>query len=93
MTSRRVKQEQQQANVVGTANVVAFANAMQVGCFHHTSSIAAAGMFEGIFREDMFAEAENLEHPYFRTKHDSEAHRAQGLQGALARLSPCCRGR
>ena len=67
------EQEQQQANVVGTANVVAFANAMQVGCFHHTSSIAAAGMFEGIFREDMFAEAENLEHPYFRTKHDSEA--------------------
>ncbi|MBK7238173.1 MAG: SDR family oxidoreductase [Sterolibacteriaceae bacterium] len=67
------EQEQQQANVVGTANVVAFANLMQVGCFHHTSSIAAAGMFEGIFREDMFVEAENLEHPYFRTKHDSEA--------------------
>ena len=25
------------------------------------------------FREDMFEEAEGLEHPYFRTKHDSEA--------------------
>ena len=36
------------------------------------SSIAAAGMFEGIFREDMFEEAENLEHPYFRTKHEAE---------------------
>ncbi|HNB79525.1 MAG TPA: SDR family oxidoreductase [Rhodocyclaceae bacterium] len=66
------EEEQQRANVDGTRNVVAFAMAMQAGCLHHTSSIAAAGLFEGIFREDMFDEAENLEHPYFRTKHDSE---------------------
>jgi thioester reductase-like protein len=26
-----------------------------------------------MFREDMFEEAEGLDHPYFRTKHDSEA--------------------
>ena len=42
-------------------------------CFHHVSSIAAAGLYDGVFREDMFEEAEDLDHPYFRTKHDSEA--------------------
>jgi len=26
-----------------------------------------------VFREDMFEEAEDLDHPYFKTKHDSEA--------------------
>src|SRR5690554_553243 len=40
--------------------------------FHHVSSIAAAGLFKGIFREDMFEEAEKLDHPYLRTKHESE---------------------
>ena len=46
--------------------------AVQAGCFHHVSSIAAAGLYEGTFREDMFEEAEELDHPYFKTKHDSE---------------------
>ena len=36
------------------------------------SSIAAAGLYDGTFREDMFEEAEDLDHPYFKTKHDSE---------------------
>ena len=40
--------------------------------FNHVSSIAAAGLYEGVFREDMFDEAENLDHPYFATKHESE---------------------
>src|SRR5512134_409486 len=61
------------ANVEGTRNVVGFAAAVEAGCFHHTSSIAAAGLYEGTFREDMFEEAENYDHPYFRTKHDAEA--------------------
>jgi NAD(P)-dependent dehydrogenase (short-subunit alcohol dehydrogenase family) len=39
---------------------------------HHVSSIAAAGLYEGVFREDMFEEAEGLDHPYFMTKHESE---------------------
>jgi NAD(P)-dependent dehydrogenase (short-subunit alcohol dehydrogenase family) len=64
---------QQLANVDGTRNAVQFASAIAAGCFHHVSSIAAAGLYEGAFREDMFEEAEELEHPYFRTKHDSEA--------------------
>jgi NAD(P)-dependent dehydrogenase (short-subunit alcohol dehydrogenase family) len=65
-------ESQRIANVDGTHNVVAFANDLAVGCFHHVSSIAAAGLYEGVFREDMFEEAESLEHPYFSTKHESE---------------------
>ena len=64
---------QEVANVQGTRNAVDFAHEIAVGCFHLMSSIAAAGLYEGVFREDMFAEAEHLEHPYFRTKHESEA--------------------
>ncbi|MCC6534538.1 MAG: SDR family oxidoreductase [Burkholderiales bacterium] len=62
----------ERANVHGTRNVIAFAEAIQVGCLHHVSSIAAAGLYDGVFSEDMFDEAEHLEHPYFRTKHESE---------------------
>ena len=61
------------ANVEGTRNALAFAEAIKAGTFHHVSSIAAAGFYQGVFREDMFDEAENLDDPYFRTKHDSEA--------------------
>jgi NAD(P)-dependent dehydrogenase (short-subunit alcohol dehydrogenase family) len=60
------------ANIEGTRNAVALANAIKAGIFQHVSSIAAAGMYEGVFREDMFEEAEGLDHPYFATKHDSE---------------------
>lgn len=60
-------------NVEGTRQAVQFAEAIGARHFHLFSSIAAAGMYEGVFREDMFDEAEGLEHPYFRTKHDSEA--------------------
>lgn len=63
---------QQRVNIEGTRNAVAFAEATEVGCFHLTSSIAAAGLYEGVFREDMFEEAEGLDHPYYRTKHESE---------------------
>jgi NAD(P)-dependent dehydrogenase (short-subunit alcohol dehydrogenase family) len=65
-------QTQMAVNVEGTRHTVALAEALQVGCFHHVSSIAAAGLYEGVFREDMFDEAENLDHPYFASKHDSE---------------------
>jgi NAD(P)-dependent dehydrogenase (short-subunit alcohol dehydrogenase family) len=65
-------QAQQLANVQGTRNAVDVAHEVAVARFHLMSSIAAAGLYEGVFREDMFEEAENLEHPYFRTKHESE---------------------
>ena len=64
--------EQEKANIDGTRHAVEFAEAVNAGCFHHVSSIAAAGLYDGVFREDMFEEAEELDNPYFRTKHDSE---------------------
>lgn len=60
------------ANVEGTRNAVALAEAINAGCFQYASSIAVAGLYSGTFREDMFEEAEDLDNPYFRTKHDAE---------------------
>jgi NAD(P)-dependent dehydrogenase (short-subunit alcohol dehydrogenase family) len=60
------------ANVEGTRNAVTLANRLEAGCFHHVSSIAAAGLFKGLFREDMFDEGQKLDHPYHRTKFESE---------------------
>ncbi|PIQ37251.1 MAG: short chain dehydrogenase, partial [Lysobacterales bacterium CG17_big_fil_post_rev_8_21_14_2_50_64_11] len=65
-------ESQRVANIEGTRHAIELASAIKAGCFHHTSSIAAAGMYPGVFREDMFDEAEGLQDPYFRTKHDSE---------------------
>ncbi len=59
-------------NIEGTRAVVEFAKAIDAGHLHHVSSIAAAGLYEGVFREDMFDEADGLDHPYFMTKHESE---------------------
>jgi len=64
--------EQVAANVDGTRRAVSLAAALGAGRFHHMSSVAAAGMYQGVFREDMFDEAEHLEHPYFATKHAAE---------------------
>ncbi|HET9484572.1 MAG TPA: SDR family oxidoreductase, partial [Xanthomonadales bacterium] len=66
------EQSQIAANIDGTRYAVQVAEAIKAGCFHHVSSIAAAGLYPGVFKEDMFAEAEGLDDPYFRTKHDSE---------------------
>lgn len=66
-------EEQLRANVDGTRHALEAAEAIKPGCFHHVSSIAVAGLYPGVFREDMFDEAEELDHPYFRTKHDAEA--------------------
>jgi NAD(P)-dependent dehydrogenase (short-subunit alcohol dehydrogenase family) len=66
-------EEQEEANVVGTDHAMQFAASVKAGCFHLVSSIAAAGQYKGTFREDMFEEATGLDHPYFRTKHESEA--------------------
>lgn len=73
------EESQVATNIDGTRSALEFAKAVDAGHFHHVSSIAAAGLYEGVFREDMFDEAENLDHPYFRTKHDSEkAVRTEG---------------
>ncbi|GAB5413766.1 MAG: SDR family oxidoreductase [Congregibacter sp.] len=65
-------ESQRISNVNGTKQALALARSLRVGCFHHVSSIAAAGLYEGTFTEDMFEEAGDLDHPYFLTKHESE---------------------
>jgi short-subunit dehydrogenase len=59
-------------NVAGTRNAVALANAVGAGILHHTSSVAAAGNFKGLFREDHFDEGQELPSAYHRTKFESE---------------------
>ena len=67
-------ESQRVANVEGTRHMVELAEAVEARRVHMVSSIAAAGLYKGTWREDMFEEAENLDtHPYFRTKHESEA--------------------
>ncbi|GAC1652649.1 MAG: SDR family oxidoreductase [Candidatus Dormibacteraceae bacterium] len=63
----------QAANVDGTRNMVAFAGRLGAGRIHHVSSIAVAGgAWKGEFTEDMFAEGQELDQPYFRTKYEAE---------------------
>jgi NAD(P)-dependent dehydrogenase (short-subunit alcohol dehydrogenase family) len=75
------EESQVEVNIAGTRNAVEFAKAVGAGHFHLVSSIAAAGLYEGVFREDMFEEAEGLDHPYFRTKHESEKIVRQECKG------------
>ncbi len=66
-------ESQRIANVEGTRHMVQLAEAVDAGRIHMVSSIAAAGLYKGTWREDMFDEAQNLDtNPYFRTKHESE---------------------
>ncbi len=65
-------ESQRAANVDGTRHALDLAAVLGAGCFHHVSSIAAAGLYPGVFREDMFEEAEGLDDPYLATKHESE---------------------
>ncbi|MDP9092600.1 MAG: SDR family oxidoreductase [Actinomycetota bacterium] len=65
---------QRLANVEGTRHALQLAEAVHAGHFHQVSSIAAAGLYRGTFTEDMFIEAQDVEHnPYYLTKHESEA--------------------
>ncbi|MEJ7785026.1 MAG: SDR family oxidoreductase [Solirubrobacteraceae bacterium] len=59
-------------NVVGTRNAVDLAGALGAEHLHHVSSVAAAGEFKGLFREDMFDEGQKLPSAYHRTKFESE---------------------
>ncbi len=60
------------ANVEGTRHAVALANALDAGILHHVSSIAVAGDFKGMFREDFFDEGQPLNSPYHKTKFEAE---------------------
>ena len=62
-------------NNEGTRNVVAFVNDLGGSVkLHHVSSIAVAGgEHAGKFTEDMFDVGQSTDHPYYRTKFQSEA--------------------
>ncbi len=62
-------------NNEGTRNVVAFANDLGGKVkLQHVSSVAVAGNgFVGRFTEDMFDEGQPVNHPYYRSKFQSEA--------------------
>ncbi|MGB1465574.1 MAG: SDR family oxidoreductase, partial [Alcanivorax nanhaiticus] len=64
---------QRYTNIEGTRQTLKLAEKLQASCFHHVSSIAAAGLYDGVFSEDMFEEATGLNDPYLLTKHESEA--------------------
>jgi NAD(P)-dependent dehydrogenase (short-subunit alcohol dehydrogenase family) len=68
-------------NVQGTRHAVELNNAIDAGIFHHTSSVAAAGLYKGLFREDMFDEGQKLPSAYHRTKFESEKIAREGVEG------------
>ena len=70
----------ERANIEGTQHVIEFANSIEVGRFHHTSSIAVAGLYKGVFQEDMFDEDQKLPHAYHRTKYESERLVREGIE-------------
>jgi NAD(P)-dependent dehydrogenase (short-subunit alcohol dehydrogenase family) len=66
-------ESQRVANVEGTRHAVQLADVLEASRLHMVSSIAAAGLYKGTWREDMFEEATDIDtHPYFQTKHESE---------------------
>jgi NAD(P)-dependent dehydrogenase (short-subunit alcohol dehydrogenase family) len=62
----------EQLNVGGTRAALELAAALEVGTFHHVSSVAVAGDHQGTFDEDMFDEGQGLPSAYHRTKFESE---------------------
>jgi len=68
-------------NVNGTHNAIDLANALEAAHFHHASSIAVAGEYEGHFTEDNFDEGQKLSHPYHRTKFEAEKLVRQRVTG------------
>jgi thioester reductase-like protein len=76
------------ANVEGTRHVVEFANAHDVGMFHHTSSIAVAGDWKGPWLETMFDEGQEHPHAYHRSKFESEKLVREQIQRPLRVYRP-----
>jgi NAD(P)-dependent dehydrogenase (short-subunit alcohol dehydrogenase family) len=64
-TDRRV-------NIGGTQEALAAATDLRAGCFHHVSSVAVAGDYDGRFTESMFDEGQRLPSAYHRTKFEAE---------------------
>ena len=82
------EESSERANVEGTRHVIEFANSHDVGRFHHTSSIAVAGTYAGVFQEDMFDEGQKLPHHYHRTKYESEKLVREGVEAKTLVFRP-----
>ena len=66
------------ANVVGTQNILDFAGQIvTLERFHHVSTIAISGNFQGQLKETMFNVGQKFSNPYAKTK-----YRAEGLVGS-----------
>lgn len=65
--------EMNEANVLGTNRLLRRLEVDEfAGVFHFVSSIAVAGDFKGKFDETMFDEGQRHQHPYHRSKFESE---------------------
>jgi NAD(P)-dependent dehydrogenase (short-subunit alcohol dehydrogenase family) len=76
------------ANIEGTRHAVEFANAHDVGRFHHVSSIAVAGAYKGTWQEEMFDEDQKLPHAYHQTKYESEKVARDNIKAKLIVFRP-----
>jgi NAD(P)-dependent dehydrogenase (short-subunit alcohol dehydrogenase family) len=65
-------EDNERLNADGTRHAVELAGAIGAGRFHHVSSVAITGHYNGLFREDMFDEGQKLPSPYHRTKFEAE---------------------
>jgi len=66
------KEQNDALNTGGTTNALELAAALDAGCFHITSSIAASGEYTGTYTDDMFDVGQNFASDYHRTKFESE---------------------
>ncbi len=78
---------QEVANVEGTRHAVELAGAIEAGCFHQVSSIAAAGLYKGDLARGHVRGGRRPRHPSL-LPHQARvrAGRARGVRAALARL-------
>ena len=74
-------EDQQLANIDGThRRGRARRRPSEAGCFHHASSIAAAGLYEGTFREDYVRGSRGARPSVLPRQAFVRRHRAQGVQ-------------
>jgi NAD(P)-dependent dehydrogenase (short-subunit alcohol dehydrogenase family) len=59
-------------NIGGTTEALLLATDLNAKRFHHVSSVAVAGEYNGTFTEDMFDEGQHLPSPYHATKFEAE---------------------
>ena len=76
------------ANIDGARHTVEFANSIDLGRFHHTSSIAVAGRYRGKFLEEMFDEGQELPHAYHQSKFEAEKLVRAEIQAPLRVYRP-----